>query len=341
MFSFFKSKQKIKNIPAVTLLPGSQGEHFLQRQFDTQQRALKFYDKQVLNFLSPVMMEFLSKQESLFIATADKHGECDCSARFGQAGFVRVLDNTHVIYPEYRGNGVMASLGNITENPHIGMIFIDFYETTVGLHVNGKAKIFENTELIKHHKNLPTDITAEIQREGNRRPERWVMVEVEEAYIQCSKHIPLLKKQEKTIDWGTDNDVIKRSDFFELADLSLYERIGGDAAIEVVLDRFYRKILMDDSIKHFFDDINMIEQLKKQQNFLKMAFGGFGRDHPYSDDYLRSSHLRLVAQGLNDTHFNRVIQHLKSTLEELDVPNQEISKMMEVLETTRDTILNR
>lgn len=341
MFSFFKFRKTSKKLPAVTLLPGSQGEHFLQRQFDTQQRALKFYDKQVLNFLSPVMMTFLPKQESLFIATADRHGECDCSARFGQAGFVRVLDCNHLVYPEYRGNGVMASLGNIMENPRIGMIFIDFYETTVGLHVNGKAKIFENDELIKSRQNLPDDIIAEIHREGKQRPERWVMVAVEEAYIQCSKHIPLLKKQEKVIDWGTDNDIIKRSDFFELSDLSLYERIGGDAAIEVVVDRFYRKILMDNSLKHFFDDINMIEQLKKQQNFLKMAFGGFGADHPYSDDFLRSSHLRLVAQGLNDKHFDRVMMHLKESLEELDVPTQEISTMVDVLESTRDTILNR
>lgn len=341
MFSFFKAKKISKNIPAVTLLPGSQGEHFLQRQFDTQQRALKFYDKQVLNYLSPVMMAFLPKQESLFIATADSHGECDCSARFGQAGFIRVLDKHHLVYPEYRGNGVMASMGNITENAHIGMIFIDFYETTVGLHVNGKAKIFENAELIKHQKKLPEDILAEIQLEGKRRPERWVMVEVEEAYIQCSKHIPLLKKQEKIIEWGTDNDIVKRSDFFELTDLSLYERIGGDAAIEVVVDRFYRKILMDDSIKHFFDDINMIEQLKKQQNFLKMAFGGFGQDHPFTDEHLRSSHQRLIVKGMNDTHFDRVMQHLRDTLQELDVPGHEIATMMATLETTRDTILNR
>lgn len=341
MFSFLKSRKKSKNIPSITLLPGSQGEHFLQRQFDTQQRALKFYDKQVLNFLSPVMMEFLTKQESLFIATADRDGECDCSARFGQTGFVRVLDSNHLIYPEYRGNGVMASLGNITENPHIGMIFIDFYVTTVGLHVNGKAKIFENAELIKHHKNLPDDILDEIHLEGKHRPERWVMVEVEEAYIQCSKHIPLVKKQEKIIDWGTDNEIAKRSDFFELSGLSLYERIGGNEAIEVAVDRFYRKILMDNSIKHFFDDINMCEQLRKQQNFLKMAFGGFDQNNSFTDDQLRSGHQRLVVQGMNDKHFDRVMQHLQATLEELDVPANEISKMMEVLETTRDTILNR
>jgi len=76
MFSLFKFKKKKQAAPTVTLLPDSQGEHFLQTQFDTQQRAFKFYDRQVLNFLSPIMMDFVPKQEVLFIATSDSHGEC-------------------------------------------------------------------------------------------------------------------------------------------------------------------------------------------------------------------------------------------------------------------------
>ena len=341
MFSLFKSRKKQQKAPArVTLLPGSEGEHQLQKQFDTRERALKFYDRQVLDYLSPVMSEFIGRQETLFIATADKHGECDCSARFGHPGFVRVLNDKYLIYPEYRGNGVMASMGNIVENPHIGMIFVDFFESTVGLHVNGNARIIEHEKLLDYGSDLPRDVIDEIHTEGNRRPERWVMVEVEEAYIHCSKHIPLMKKLDKKIDWGTDSAVAKRSDFFDLENISLYDRIGGDAALDVVLDRFYRKILMDDSIRHFFDDINMTAQLDKQKNFLKMLFGGFPKEQ-YSVTDLRASHQRLVANGLNDKHFDRVLKHLKDTLQELDVPANEIQTMMETLETTRDDILNR
>ena len=93
------------------------------------------------------MKEFIANQEILFIATSDKHGECDCSFRFGKPGFVRALNDNYLVYPEYRGNGVLASQGNITENPHIGMIFVDFFASTVGLHVNGKAKVVEHEEL--------------------------------------------------------------------------------------------------------------------------------------------------------------------------------------------------
>ena len=120
-------------------LPGSEGEHGLQERYGTKKRAYAFYNKQMLDHLNPLMREFIAEQEMLFIGTADSHGECDCSFRSGLPGFVRVLNEKTLIYPEIRGNGVMASLGNVSENEHIGMLFVDFCESTVGLHVNGQA----------------------------------------------------------------------------------------------------------------------------------------------------------------------------------------------------------
>jgi hypothetical protein len=79
--------------------------------------------------------------------------------------------------------------------------------------------------------------------EGHKRPERWIMVEVEEAYIQCSKHIPLVQKKDRTIDWGTDSVAAKKGDYFQILDIPLYDRIGGDDAMEIVVDVFYRKVL--------------------------------------------------------------------------------------------------
>ncbi|MDN4593335.1 pyridoxamine 5'-phosphate oxidase family protein [Polycladomyces subterraneus] len=200
-----------------TFLPGSNGEHLLQERYGTTNRALNFYNKQMLDHLNDVMKSFIADQEMMFIATADGHGECDCSFRAGPPGFVHVLDEKTLIYPEYRGNGVMASLGNILENPHIGIIFIDFFQHAIGLHINGKAEIIENDVLMKLA-NLPEQIMEELNREGFRKPERWVLVEVEEAYIHCSKHIPLLKKLDKEIEWGTDDVVRKGGDFFKAKD---------------------------------------------------------------------------------------------------------------------------
>jgi predicted pyridoxine 5'-phosphate oxidase superfamily flavin-nucleotide-binding protein/truncated hemoglobin YjbI len=333
MFRLVKAKPKPfqPSVAPLTLLPGSEGEHFLQQKYGTTQRALRFYDKQVLNYLSPVMKEFIAGIEVLFIATSDKHGECDCSFRFGKPGFVRALSDNYLVYPEYRGNGVLASQGNITENPHIGMIFVDFFASTVGLHVNGKAKIVENEDLKKFQKDLPQDVIAEMNAEGRFRPERWIMVEIEEAYIHCSKHIPLLKKAEKEINWGTDDDGLKRSDFFALDGIPLYQRIGGEPAIQALTEAVTRKLLLDDRLKPFLDEINLQTLLDRQRHFLKTVFGAFGPENAASEN-LREFYRGLTHLGLDDPLLEMAVTHLKETLVELDVPEHEIDKLMNQLE---------
>jgi uncharacterized protein len=179
--------------------PGSRGEHDLQRRYGSQDRARRFYQRQVLDRLNEQMIAFIGRQEMLWVATADGHGECDCSFRAGPPGFVQVLDARTVRYPEYRGNGVMASLGNILENPQVGMVFLDFDQERIGLHVNGTARIVE----------------AEDRNGGRPRVERWVEVRVQEAYIHCRKHLPhLVKADGDGRAWGTDDARAKGGDYF-------------------------------------------------------------------------------------------------------------------------------
>jgi len=193
--------------------PGSKGEHNLQKEFQTEKRALAFYQNQLLNHLNPEMCRFIMGQEFVFISTADANGECDASFRAGHAGFVEVQDEKTLIFPEYRGNGILASMGNISENPHIGMVFIDFYQSSIGLHVNGKAEIFSNEDL--ESDPAPSGkIKMALKTSGPRKPISWIKVQVEEAYIHCSKHIPLMQKRDKTIHWGTDDEKLKGGDFF-------------------------------------------------------------------------------------------------------------------------------
>ena len=194
-------------------LPGSDGEHVLQTQFGTSKRAEKFYSNQVLDHLNEEMRRFIDRMEIMFVSTADKHGECDCTIRCGLPGFIIPLDQHTVIYPEYRGNGVMASLGNISENPHIGLLLVDFFSSTIGLHINGTAEIIENDVLLESD-SVPGDVRVAMEASGGRKPERWVRVRVEEAYIHCSKHIPMLKRMSKEISWGTDDESLKGGDFF-------------------------------------------------------------------------------------------------------------------------------
>ncbi|MFJ8713132.1 pyridoxamine 5'-phosphate oxidase family protein [Streptomyces violaceus] len=191
----------------------------------TAGRADRFYEEQVLDRLNPRMREFVARQEMFFLATADSHGECDSTFRAGPPGFLQVLDEGALAYPEYRGNGVMASLGNIRENPHVGLLMIDFSQDRIGLHVNGRARLVTDDAMRQRYPELPVDPAP------GRRPHVWVEVEVEEAYIHCSKHIPRLVRAplRQNADragssaadgeqaWGSDDVKRKGGDYFGAA----------------------------------------------------------------------------------------------------------------------------
>lgn len=185
---------------------GSAGEHRLQQQLGTADRAQRFYDQQVRPCLTPRMREFIGRRSLVFLATSDSRGECDASFRAGPPGFVHVIDEHTLAYPEFRGNGVLASAGNITENPHLGMLFVDFTDDHVGLHVNGVARLCTDEELRALHPGLPSDVAP------GRGPELWVHLSVEEAYIHCSKYIPHLVPAARPV--GLDPARPKDGDYF-------------------------------------------------------------------------------------------------------------------------------
>lgn len=191
---------------------GSVGERMLQARYGSEARAQAFYREQVLDHLNDAMRAFIARMELVFVATSGADGTCDCSLRAGPPGFVQVLDARGLMYPEYRGNGVLATQGNLAENGHIGLLFLDFLGSSVGLHVNGRARIADQAEA------LALAGTAAGLREGvaagGRQVERWVVVAVGEAYIHCSKHVPLFAKRDKEIAWGTDDPGRKGGDYF-------------------------------------------------------------------------------------------------------------------------------
>jgi predicted pyridoxine 5'-phosphate oxidase superfamily flavin-nucleotide-binding protein len=169
----------------------------------------------MLDHLNSLMREYIARQPLFFLGTSDARGNCDCSLRAGEPGVMRVLDDRTMIYPEYRGNGVMSSLGNISENPHVGVFFGDFSMTTVGLHVNGSARLLRHDEIVAELAEHDELLEA-VAREREKPLETWVRIEVEEAYIHCSKHIPQLKPIDKAVYWGTDDRELKGGDYFHV-----------------------------------------------------------------------------------------------------------------------------
>ena len=123
------------------------------------------------------------------------------------------------------------------------------------------------------------------------------------------------------------------------ANKPLFEKLGGKAAVEAAVDRFYDKLVADSRVKHFFDGIDLPRQRAKQKLFLTYAFGGLPS---YPGSSLRKSHERLVQEkGLNDMHFDAVAENLQKTLEELGVAPALIAEVMEIAGSTRNEVLSR
>lgn len=119
---------------------------------------------------------------------------------------------------------------------------------------------------------------------------------------------------------------------------TLYEQLGGAPAVDAAVDVFYRKVLSDDRISHFFDDVDMDRQIAKQKSFLTMVFGG---PVAYTGKDMRAAHTHLVARGLNDSHVNAVIELLGESLREVGAPESLIAQVAAVAESARADVLNR
>ncbi|MCB1644750.1 MAG: group 1 truncated hemoglobin [Pseudomonadales bacterium] len=120
--------------------------------------------------------------------------------------------------------------------------------------------------------------------------------------------------------------------------MSLYESLGGEPAVDAAVELFYKKILADERVCDFFNGINMARQKRMQKAFLTVAFGG---PNHYTGSGLRKAHKRAVDFGLNDSHFDAVIEDLRATLMELGVPTDKVREATAIAETTRNDVLCR
>ncbi|MBL8151570.1 MAG: group 1 truncated hemoglobin [Blastocatellia bacterium] len=119
---------------------------------------------------------------------------------------------------------------------------------------------------------------------------------------------------------------------------SLYEQLGGEAAVDAAVDVFYRKVLSDNRINRFFEGVDMDKQAAKQKAFLTMVFGG---PHNYTGLDMRKGHAHLLEKGLNDSHVDAVIELLGESLKELGVGADLIAKVQATAESTRNDVLSR
>jgi hemoglobin len=120
---------------------------------------------------------------------------------------------------------------------------------------------------------------------------------------------------------------------------TLYEQLGGQAALLAAVDLFYEKVLADPQVSAFFAELDMPQQVRKQVAFMTWAFDG---PKEYRGRSLREAHARLVSKrGLTDIHFDRLVQHLADTLRELAYPAELAGEAVSRIAALRAQVLNR
>jgi predicted pyridoxine 5'-phosphate oxidase superfamily flavin-nucleotide-binding protein len=144
----------------------------LQHQFDTERLANRIHERLVRDHLNADDRVFIERMEMFFLATADELGQPNCSYKGGDPGFVRVLDERTIAFPCYDGNGMYLSMGNVSENPNVGLLFIDF-ENQKRLRLNGTAAL------------APTESVDPPYREA----QFVVRVSVREVFPNCPRYI--------------------------------------------------------------------------------------------------------------------------------------------------------
>jgi predicted pyridoxine 5'-phosphate oxidase superfamily flavin-nucleotide-binding protein len=124
------------------------GSRELQDRFDTRRLADRLDERTSRDHFRPEDAQLIERMDMFFLATADADGRPQCSYKGGEPGFVRVIDPQTLAFPNYDGNGMYLSWGNVLVNPDVGLLFIDFVaERPSRLRVEGVASVSLDDEL--------------------------------------------------------------------------------------------------------------------------------------------------------------------------------------------------
>ena len=117
----------------------------------------------------------------------------------------------------------------------------------------------------------------------------------------------------------------------------LYDLIGGKSTIWAATESFYKKVLEDENLRHFFKRTDMAHLLSRQSMFLSMLLGG---RVVYTGKDIHEAHAWVRNHGLSDANYDAFLKHFRAALEEVGVKAEKADKVIELLETKRDTVLN-
>ncbi len=167
-------------------MPGSalyhDGNRRLQQEFDSRRIADRLEAVTLRSAFTESDAAFIERAIFFFLATADAEGRPDVSHKGGPSGFVRVTGPSELAFPDYDGNGMFKSLGNVTVNPNVALLFIDF-ERPRRLRVNGTATIHRDDPL------MATTVGAQMI----------VRVTARAIFPNCPRYIPTMALVEPSV----------------------------------------------------------------------------------------------------------------------------------------------
>lgn len=144
----------------------------LQESFETKRLADAIHENLVQSKIDDQHRYFIESRDFFFLTTVDHRGYPTCSYKGGSPGFIRVIDNQTLAFPSFDGNGMFLSMGNITANPKVGMLLIDF-ETPHRMRIHGEASIDREDALLKEFHGA----------------ELVIRIKLTEVFINCPRYI--------------------------------------------------------------------------------------------------------------------------------------------------------
>jgi len=137
----------------------------------------------VKDFLPEPVKAFIAESPFLVMSTSDRQGRCDASPKGGEPGFVRILDDHHLLLPDVAGNKLFQSYLNMDENPHVGLVFFIPGISEV-VRVNGRVAIVSREALDDRQVER-----SMYNPDGDRAVQQGIVIEVEEAYTHCPRAV--------------------------------------------------------------------------------------------------------------------------------------------------------
>lgn len=172
------------------------GHRHFQDLFDTRRLADRLEERIVLDTIDAEDREFIQSRDMFFLSTVDALGYPNCSYKGGDPGLVRVTDERTIAFPNYDGNGMYLSMGNLYQNPHVGLLFIDWQDAR-RLRLNGEASVDPRDPLVAEYAGAQFIVRVRV-REVFPNCGRYVH---RMALVERSKFVPRAAETPPVPDW--------------------------------------------------------------------------------------------------------------------------------------------